>query len=892
MKKTFRSILAGALALLAVSCYDDTDLQDKYGDLNDRVSAIENTLNAEVGGINDLLARVEALEGKIAAIKVETSEAGVTTLTLSDNSKVVLSQKGVVTVKAGVWYTVDPKTGAETVVGKVGHKLDFKVENGVLMYKPEGESNYTATEVKVSDYTAHVIGNVVPAADGKSVAVTIGDQTLELPLVSSAVATLGLSRDSFFLRYTAEKVVEITATNINDVYVMNQPDGWNATIEDDELVITAPTKKAIQIGAAQAKGLVLVHATDEEGKCVVAKIEVESGEGLTISVDADGKLVLRNAYTSLQKNEMMESEWFGFTPFHVALVPASYYYSFEQYNDGLSYEEAWNLYGEVPYGISKVYSGNDMGEYVEGRYEVDVIETTVQEFYYNIQYSDLPYGAYVLVAASDNGKGLPADGLQVVEYLYFSLNVEVASVSHNDIKVKVDGEGAYMYLVGGVPQSNYLEGRNGPTTFDKYMTNDSPMSMGPWAKFVGQGYLNALGTPASYFEEEPFEFSPYICESYGAKMNFDSAYDIWVMPIFEHMIKYDEYGDLDFSAFDYEKHFKPYVITGVKTSSIELGEVTPPTIVPSSTYTKVYADITPAAGTTVYYSFISQSDLLEFENKKEMLDYLLEECYSPLTGNHKPYESVSAGEVVILLTATISDDGKYAVADQAISALSYPSEKNDALTITLSDATVAINKISVDITPAANTTYYYDYVDDAKLADDLTSDAKKLEYLLTRTAYTTNTTATVQSLMPNTKKTLLVAVVDADNKYNLFTKEATTSTILYNEAITVEPVSVTMSGTTATVKVKVTGNATKVAFNKASPGTDVAKTNTEIYALSQDPYGNVTWGDVDADGFATATIRYVNANYTFYAVACIVDGANVSISHAAAFLGTDYPAAQ
>ena len=183
-------------------------------------------------------------------------------------------------------------------------------------------------------------------------------------------------------------------------------------------------------------------------------------------------------------------------------------------------------------------------------------------------------------------------------------------------------------------------------------------------------------------------------------------------------------------------------------------------------------------------------------------------------------------------------------------------------------------------------------MDDAKLADDLTSDAKKLEYLLTRTAYTTNTTATVQSLMPNTKKTLLVAVVDADNKYNLFTKEATTSTILYNEAITVEPVSVTMSGTTATVKVKVTGNATKVAFNKASPGTDVAKTNTEIYALSQDPYGNVTWGDVDADGFATATIRYVNANYTFYAVACIVDGANVSISHAAAFLGTDYPAAQ
>ena len=172
MKKTFRSILAGALALLAVSCYDDTDLQNKYGDLNNRVSAIENTLNAEVGGVNDLIARVESLEGKVAAIKVETDENGVTTLTLSNNSKIVLSQNGVVTVKNGVWYTVDPKTGAETVVGKVGHKLDFKVENGTLMYKPEGEANYIATDVKVSEYTAHVIGNVVPATDLPSAAGT------------------------------------------------------------------------------------------------------------------------------------------------------------------------------------------------------------------------------------------------------------------------------------------------------------------------------------------------------------------------------------------------------------------------------------------------------------------------------------------------------------------------------------------------------------------------------------------------------------------------------------------------------------------------------------------------------------------------------------------------
>ena len=105
MKKAFRSILAGALALLTVSCYDDSALREEISGLDERVTAIEATLSAEVGGINDLLSRIESLEGKIAAIKVETKD-GVTTLTLSDNSSVVLSKNGVLTVVDGGWATV------------------------------------------------------------------------------------------------------------------------------------------------------------------------------------------------------------------------------------------------------------------------------------------------------------------------------------------------------------------------------------------------------------------------------------------------------------------------------------------------------------------------------------------------------------------------------------------------------------------------------------------------------------------------------------------------------------------------------------------------------------------------------------------------------------------
>ena len=66
MKKTFRSILSGALSLLAVSCYDDSAIQEQLRDHEDRLSSIEATLSAEVGGVNDLVSRIEALEGQIA----------------------------------------------------------------------------------------------------------------------------------------------------------------------------------------------------------------------------------------------------------------------------------------------------------------------------------------------------------------------------------------------------------------------------------------------------------------------------------------------------------------------------------------------------------------------------------------------------------------------------------------------------------------------------------------------------------------------------------------------------------------------------------------------------------------------------------------------------------
>ena len=67
MKKTLRTILAGAVALLAVSCYDDSEVMKGLKDLDERLTAVETTLNAEVGGIQDIVSRLSAVEGALNA---------------------------------------------------------------------------------------------------------------------------------------------------------------------------------------------------------------------------------------------------------------------------------------------------------------------------------------------------------------------------------------------------------------------------------------------------------------------------------------------------------------------------------------------------------------------------------------------------------------------------------------------------------------------------------------------------------------------------------------------------------------------------------------------------------------------------------------------------------
>ena len=82
MKKTFRTLLAGALALCAVACYDDSALQEDLAGVKEDLSALQaefetfkNKLNGEVAALQSTYT---ALNGSFTEYK-GLNDAQVTT---------------------------------------------------------------------------------------------------------------------------------------------------------------------------------------------------------------------------------------------------------------------------------------------------------------------------------------------------------------------------------------------------------------------------------------------------------------------------------------------------------------------------------------------------------------------------------------------------------------------------------------------------------------------------------------------------------------------------------------------------------------------------------------------------------------------------------------------
>lgn len=673
MKKTLftalRAMCVGAMTLFAVSCYDDSALNSKVEELDKRLTEVEQKLNDDVAALTSLVSRVDSLAAKVAAVKVETSKDGVTTLTLSDGTELTVSANGVITIveEDGVqyWGVVEEDGTVKNLGVEVGHKeLVFTVdaETSELLLNGAGTGVFVPTDA------AYILGDIKEG--DATVTLTIGDAEFEFMLADSS-ASLVLGATKFFLHYEGTRAVELVAEGIAEYYVMSKPDGWRAFMLDETtLWVIAPTYKQLAAEAAEEEGEILVHGTTAEGKCKVAKIEVTTGPGLTLELRKGGEVFITNSYAAEEYNMWGDYMGFNFTNFFVGF--ATDVASFKE--DPTTYLSTYETYYAFPNSDPNAMFYNNYNmefkPYEAGVYEKDELTANIAELYAWMTYEELPYGSthiFWICAADDEGMPDPRT-VEYVEYSHFKVNAEVTKVTHADATVTLDLAGADKYYVGLTDAWFEANGM----TLEFYMEQSSPWS------YLVNGY-------AEYIEDMSVvdgEHTINLSEIYAKQLAFGTKYYFWVIPYVEGTV----YND-------YASQFEPYVFE-VTTKDITAGgtyEVTFSNLV--SKWDSVSADVALSEGTgAVYYDWFTEEEYLAFESDADLVKALFGSFESPLTENEtltKGYRN--PGETWYLATVSVGTDGAYGTpAVQKLQTLTIPHD--DAISVELESLTLADKK--------------------------------------------------------------------------------------------------------------------------------------------------------------------------------------------------------
>ena len=749
MKKTFRSILAGAVAVLAVSCYDDSDLQNKYKDLDGRVTSIENLLNAEVNGINDLATRLAAAEtalsttnttvanlvtkldavdgkvdgkvadfeaaiatltaadktldeklvaaiAKIAVVKVEEKDGNVV-LTLADNTTVSLSKplanvdnSGLVTVVDGMWAVVAADGSVSSLGVPVGHPdvaVEFQVAtDGNLQYSVNG-GEWMNTGVNTSDITGqkYVINDVVVADDEKSVAITIGDAEYVLPFYV-ATPSVRLKGGLQYFAYGESKQVSVALEGVDNLVVMNQPYGWKASIKGSTLTVTAPSEGNVD---ADMTGAVVLHG-DSNGACVTAVLNVILGTGFQLSIDDEGLITVVNPIVVHTVNDWTGMEYTGFCDYAIGITKTSV---FEQYSSTSEFYTAVMNDWQGLTGFSAF--ANNIGlvnEYDAELNPVDVVKVNVAELpalaysRYEIEKGER-YVVWILPQTSES-----VDGSEMLFTYYEPVSVELepTKLSFDEVELALSLYGAETAYVGAVCESDVL--MTGAPDFATYMELGWGYG-GPWAQFTQGGYFEALGMPAVNGDTVSVSEIVYGCVP-GTK------YYVYVVPVTEGKAPSEYVFEKDCRVFEFTTNA---LVEGAEDSELTFNEE-------KTDYTSVTVDVTLPEGTKAYYKFYEVGELDDMTDAdviSNMLGYGATELYE---SDSVKESYLGAGESVMLVVLTLTEDGKYSIVKGTYTTKVYPIV--ETITVAVESATKGEDgKLTAvfSVSGATKVAVYYNY---------------------------------------------------------------------------------------------------------------------------------------------------------------------------------------
>lgn len=268
-----KAICVGAMTLFAVSCYDDSALNSKLDNLSAEVQAMQAKLAELEKGLNEQASALAALDGKVGALKVETSESGLTTLTLADGSKLVVSANGVVTIVnedgKEYWAVVDKDGAVKNLGVTVGHDLSFEVdpETFELLVNGVGTGAYVSVE------SAYVLGNVVETED--SVTLTVGDKTFTL--AKKSATEFEIVSGKVYFEAGESKTLPVVVEGMKSAMLASGPKGWTAEVSGSSLTVTAPNVEMdgeFEVLAGDEKGIVEVWVLTVDGTVLSGKVAV------------------------------------------------------------------------------------------------------------------------------------------------------------------------------------------------------------------------------------------------------------------------------------------------------------------------------------------------------------------------------------------------------------------------------------------------------------------------------------------------------------------------------------------------------------------------------------------------------------------------------------------
>lgn len=753
MKKTFRTILAGAVALLSVSCYDDLALREDIANLGDdlkgleeRITALENTLNAEVGGINDLASRLADAEDAVEGLGTDLEELQGIVSGQGDELEDLLGKvklldefdgkvDGLIDdVEAAIAGLIEAdktfasKSDLAAAVAKIAVVNVEEKDGNIVLTLADGKTVSLSKPLENVENTGLVtvveIDGVkywaVKDASGvaTSLDVPVGHPDMKIEFEVTAEGKLVYTVNGGEQVETGVSISDIAGSDfmITDIKENND----NVVITIGDLSFTLPkysvgaqlelSRSEFYVGYGLSK---TVTVSGVEDYYVASKPDgwKVTAEGNTITVTAPSKQVAELGVAELE----------GEIVIHADAEKCTYA------SMNVSCGEAFSIEVDSSTGVVTIFNSLAV-EYPDytGMYEptYDFGDALVGV----MPLSDFEYFASVdeLIEASENYV-IPSGYLASIKNNLEIWNEYIpGEVEEETIKLTIAELGASFYppceiaegehyVVWAVPQTDkvmkelYTFDYYKPITIAleektklynditltltcsggvSYYANCFPAEMFEYMTlkdFMEVGYGVGEG-PWKSFQNTGMAEAMGTPVSNGMDISLKELMYEDLKPNTKHIVYVFPIQDGKAPAdYVYETDFEPYVYEFTTAPLVAGGTPATLDLDAATDYTSVSVKVTPPAGTTTYYYYYNPGAADEYTDDQLAAD-VMSRCFYPFTEEKVVKASnVPAGTSKELVVVSVTEDGKFAIARDVFSSLEYP--YSEAILVTFDSLT-------------------------------------------------------------------------------------------------------------------------------------------------------------------------------------------------------------